>query len=119
VVSLSFLGCQPRTPQTTAYGVVTGTGTWILNSARSWRVCDSPAEVAFIVDMDITGFSVCWYGVQSSRVDLEFISQYKGLDIVPLHPDLQQVGSPDLASRITWIQTNLCAPALSFLFRFH
>ncbi|KAF8231777.1 hypothetical protein L208DRAFT_1398447 [Tricholoma matsutake] len=48
-----------------------GTGTWILNSARSWRD-----------------------------------SQFVGLDIVPLHPDLQQVGSPDLASRITWVQTN-------------
>ncbi|KAF8965139.1 hypothetical protein BDZ97DRAFT_1904235 [Flammula alnicola] len=28
------------------------------------------------------------------------------LDIVPLHPDLQNVGSPDLASRITWVQYN-------------
>ncbi|TFK52605.1 hypothetical protein OE88DRAFT_1734576 [Heliocybe sulcata] len=31
---------------------------------------------------------------------------FVGLDIVPLHPDLQQVGSADLASRITWTQTN-------------
>ncbi|KAJ7600716.1 hypothetical protein C8J56DRAFT_15829 [Mycena floridula] len=31
---------------------------------------------------------------------------FVGLDIVPLHPDLQQVGSVDLASRITWVQAN-------------
>ena len=30
-----------------------------------------------------------------------------GLDVVPLHPDLIQVGSFDLASRITWVQANL------------
>ncbi|TFK40860.1 hypothetical protein BDQ12DRAFT_721473 [Crucibulum laeve] len=33
-------------------------------------------------------------------------SSFVGLDIVPLHPDLTQVGSPDLAGRITWIQAN-------------
>jgi hypothetical protein len=37
-----------------------------------------------------------------------------GLDIVPLHPDLQRVGSSDLASRITWVQANLSVPLLSF-----
>ncbi|KAF8177014.1 hypothetical protein BJ912DRAFT_1063707 [Pholiota molesta] len=31
---------------------------------------------------------------------------FVGLDIVSLHPDLQNVGSPDLASRITWVQHN-------------
>ncbi|KAG7088341.1 hypothetical protein E1B28_012345 [Marasmius oreades] len=31
---------------------------------------------------------------------------FVGLDIVPLHPDLKQVGSNDLAQRITWIQDN-------------
>ncbi|KAF9485800.1 hypothetical protein BDN70DRAFT_459133 [Pholiota conissans] len=31
---------------------------------------------------------------------------FVGLDIVPLHPDLRNVGSPDLASRITWVQHN-------------
>jgi len=30
-----------------------------------------------------------------------------GLDVVPLHPDLQNVGS-ESASRITWLQHNLC-----------
>ncbi|KAI8978791.1 hypothetical protein BD414DRAFT_538707 [Trametes punicea] len=33
-------------------------------------------------------------------------SHFVGLDIVPLHPDLVQVGSFDLASRITWVQAN-------------
>ena len=38
---------------------------------------------------------------------------------MPLHPDLQQVGSSDMASRITWIQANLYAPSsrLSYLSR--
>lgn len=31
----------------------------------------------------------------------------EGLDIVPLHPDLHQLGSIDLAQRITWTQGNL------------
>ncbi|KIP04682.1 hypothetical protein PHLGIDRAFT_36807 [Phlebiopsis gigantea 11061_1 CR5-6] len=34
--------------------------------------------------------------------DAEFV----GLDVVPLHPDLGQSGSSQLASRITWIQAN-------------
>ncbi|KAI0669238.1 hypothetical protein C8Q78DRAFT_203779 [Trametes maxima] len=33
-------------------------------------------------------------------------SCFVGLDVVPLHPDLIQVGSFDLASRITWVQAN-------------
>ncbi|KDQ62491.1 hypothetical protein JAAARDRAFT_170906 [Jaapia argillacea MUCL 33604] len=42
---------------------------------------------------------------------LECARQWKdchfvGLDIVPLHPDLQQVGLFDLASRVTWVQAN-------------
>ncbi|KIY46746.1 hypothetical protein FISHEDRAFT_46685, partial [Fistulina hepatica ATCC 64428] len=28
------------------------------------------------------------------------------LDVVPLHPDLQQIGSSDLAERINWVQAN-------------
>ncbi|KAL0580636.1 hypothetical protein V5O48_001366 [Marasmius crinis-equi] len=31
---------------------------------------------------------------------------FVGLDVVPLHPDLIQVGSLDLAQRITWVQHN-------------
>ncbi|KAF7422414.1 hypothetical protein PC9H_010570 [Pleurotus ostreatus] len=31
---------------------------------------------------------------------------FVGLDVVPLHPNLQQLGSADLAGRITWIQAN-------------
>ncbi|KAL7280151.1 hypothetical protein ACG7TL_006570 [Trametes sanguinea] len=33
-------------------------------------------------------------------------SLFVGVDVVPLHPDLIQVGSFDLASRITWVQAN-------------
>jgi hypothetical protein len=31
-----------------------------------------------------------------------------GLDIVPLQPDLHRMGLSDWASRITWVQANLC-----------
>ncbi|KAJ3715384.1 hypothetical protein C8R42DRAFT_631982 [Lentinula raphanica] len=31
---------------------------------------------------------------------------FVGLDIVPVQPDLQQVGSADLAHRVTWVQGN-------------
>ncbi|KAK1232824.1 hypothetical protein PQX77_004050 [Marasmius sp. AFHP31] len=31
---------------------------------------------------------------------------FVGLDVVPLHPDLIQVGSMDMAQRITWVQHN-------------
>ncbi|ESK90438.1 hypothetical protein Moror_13607 [Moniliophthora roreri MCA 2997] len=31
---------------------------------------------------------------------------FVGLDLVPLHPDLIQVGSMDMAQRITWVQDN-------------
>ncbi|KAI1784677.1 hypothetical protein LXA43DRAFT_1077285 [Ganoderma leucocontextum] len=33
-------------------------------------------------------------------------SSFVGLDVVPLHPDLLQVGCLDLAARITWVQGN-------------
>ncbi|KAH9933217.1 uncharacterized protein BXZ73DRAFT_46467, partial [Epithele typhae] len=33
-------------------------------------------------------------------------SHFVGLDVVPLHPDLLQIGSFDLAARITWVQAN-------------
>ncbi|KAF8073742.1 hypothetical protein FPV67DRAFT_763246 [Lyophyllum atratum] len=33
-------------------------------------------------------------------------SHFIGLDVVPLQPDLKHVGSPDLASRITWVHAN-------------
>jgi len=40
-------------------------------------------------------------------IDYFNLGTHIGLDIVPLHPDLQNVGSSDLASRITWVQHNL------------
>ncbi|CAL1712725.1 unnamed protein product [Somion occarium] len=33
-------------------------------------------------------------------------THFVGLDIVPIQPDLQQVGSSQLASRVTWVQAN-------------
>ncbi|KAJ4482031.1 hypothetical protein J3R30DRAFT_3285938, partial [Lentinula aciculospora] len=32
--------------------------------------------------------------------------QFVGLDLVPIQPDLQRVGSADLAHRVTWVQEN-------------
>ncbi|KAG2009833.1 hypothetical protein CC2G_012717 [Coprinopsis cinerea AmutBmut pab1-1] len=40
------------------------------------------------------------------NLDSELCPSVEGLDIVPLHPDLQRVGSSDFASRITWVQAN-------------
>ncbi|KAF5382754.1 hypothetical protein D9615_002895 [Tricholomella constricta] len=40
-------------------------------------------------------------------MDLELCKGLEGLDVVPLQPDLQQVGSSELASRITWVHYNL------------
>ncbi|TDL17246.1 hypothetical protein BD410DRAFT_580873 [Rickenella mellea] len=33
-------------------------------------------------------------------------THFVGVDIVPLQPDLQRVGSSDIASRVTWVQAN-------------
>ncbi|KAI0693970.1 hypothetical protein BC835DRAFT_1415601 [Cytidiella melzeri] len=33
-------------------------------------------------------------------------THFVGLDIVPLHPDLHQLGSSQLAGRVTWVQAN-------------
>jgi ubiquinone/menaquinone biosynthesis C-methylase UbiE len=33
-------------------------------------------------------------------------SHFVGLDVVPLQPDLQQIGVSNLGSRITWVQAN-------------
>ena len=51
-------------------------------------------------------------------------TQFVGLDIVPLQPDLHRVGSTDLASRVTWVQANLLvsqhsSPSLRSLLKFH
>ncbi|KAH9480652.1 hypothetical protein JR316_0007252 [Psilocybe cubensis] len=40
------------------------------------------------------------------REVVDFLEIGCGLDIVPLHPNLQNLGSSDLASRITWVQHN-------------
>jgi len=45
---------------------------------------------------------------------LPFVTGIPGLDIVPVHPDLQNVGS-DSASRITWVQHNLCVRGVDFV----
>ncbi|KAJ3540408.1 hypothetical protein NMY22_g4306 [Coprinellus aureogranulatus] len=59
-----------------------GTGTWILNCARTWRV-----------------------RIRDTLSAALWLIAGTGLDLVPLHPHLQQVGS-EYASRITWVQTN-------------
>lgn len=54
---------------------------------------------AFILSRPATGGLTSYY-------------EYEGLDIVPVQPDLQQVGSSSLASRITWVQANLYVSSL-------
>ncbi|KAJ4491492.1 hypothetical protein C8J55DRAFT_504342 [Lentinula edodes] len=58
-------------PPTKVLDIGCGTGSWILDCARIWRIC-----------------------------------HFVGMDLVPIQPDLQQVGSSDLAHRVTWIQGN-------------
>lgn len=58
-------------------------------------------------DQHVSGLSICWYVAELGYSVIKPHTHFKGLDVVPLHPDLQQVGSPDLASRITWVQANL------------
>ncbi|KAK7056888.1 hypothetical protein VNI00_002605 [Paramarasmius palmivorus] len=60
-----------KTPPTKVLDIGCGTGSWILDCARTWKNC-----------------------------------HFVGLDLVPLHPDLIQVGSVDMAQRITWVQDN-------------
>jgi hypothetical protein len=50
LVVVSILGCQWQSVHApwTIFMLSPGTGTWILNSARSWRVCDSLDGLAFI-----------------------------------------------------------------------
>ncbi|KAK0487502.1 hypothetical protein IW261DRAFT_1653946, partial [Armillaria novae-zelandiae] len=70
-------------PPTKVLDIGCGSGAWILECARTWRNCH------------FVGINVI-----------------AGLDCVPLHPDLLQVGSSDLAHRITWTQSNFldCLP---------
>ncbi|KAK7469316.1 hypothetical protein VKT23_003797 [Stygiomarasmius scandens] len=65
-----------------------GTGSWILDCAMKWK------HTYFVGEFR----PICSTPRISTRTE--------GLDIVPLHPDLQQVGSADLARRVTWHQGN-------------
>jgi hypothetical protein len=91
-----------------------GTGTWILDCARSWRVCVTYISYIHKCANQCPGLPLCWC-VVSRNCQPQF-SARPGLDIVPLHPDLQRVGSSDLASRITWVQANLCVSCNSSTF---
>jgi hypothetical protein len=89
--------------------IYAGTGAWILNCARSWRVGHmclhrNATELIFLIRTVI---------LLVGPRDLVFLCtahriHVTGLDIVPLQPDLQRMGLSDLASRITWVQANLC-----------
>ncbi|OBZ68915.1 Demethylmenaquinone methyltransferase [Grifola frondosa] len=65
-----------------------------------------------VIDLDVcTPTKVLDIGCGTGTWILDAARQWKnthfvGLDIVPLHPDLMQIGSLDLASRITWVQAN-------------
>ncbi|KAI0923210.1 hypothetical protein AcV7_005787 [Taiwanofungus camphoratus] len=72
----------------------------------SWYLSDSPPTRV----LDI-GCGVGTWILEAARMWKH--AHFIGLDVVPLHPDLQQVGSFDLASRITWVQAN-CLEGLPF-----
>lgn len=65
----------------------------------TWHVFEKPPTKV----LDIGCGSGAWI-LECARTwrDCHFV----GLDCVPLHPDLLQVGSSDLAHRITWTQSN-------------
>ena len=90
---------------------VIGTGTWILHAAQNWKVVN-PLFFNYIAIADnicrvIRSVTSLVSGIILHVLIAAFTLAPIGLDIVPLHPDLQNVGSPDLASRITWVQHNL------------
>ena len=85
-----------------------GTGSWIIGCAKVWKVCEMPISFDLVsLTRVIIGLPFCWWVPSPFLGVLCSDSHLAGLDIVPLHPDLQQIGSPDLASRITWVQDNL------------
>ncbi|KAK0459813.1 uncharacterized protein EV420DRAFT_1268944, partial [Desarmillaria tabescens] len=67
--------------------------------SNTWHVFEKPPSKA----LDIGCGTGAWIlNCARSWKDCHFV----GLDCVPLHPDLQRVGSSDLAQRITWTQAN-------------
>ncbi|KAF7299004.1 Methyltransf-25 domain-containing protein [Mycena indigotica] len=80
-----------ETPPTRVLDIGCGTGTWILNCGKAWRVHNVNSLVWVI-----------WAATSQAIIPREFIP-LTGLDVVPLHPNL---GASELASRITWVQAN-------------
>ncbi|KAG7447987.1 uncharacterized protein BT62DRAFT_747189 [Guyanagaster necrorhizus] len=67
--------------------------------SNTWHVFEKPPSKA----LDIGCGTGAWIlNCARSWKDCHFV----GLDCVPLHPDLQRIGSSDLTQRITWTQAN-------------
>ncbi|GJE88315.1 methyltransf-25 domain-containing protein [Phanerochaete sordida] len=70
-----------------------------LRGRKTWYVPDNPPAKV----LDIGCGSGSW--ILDCAIDWKD-THFVGLDIVPLQPDLAQIGSPQLASRIRWVEGN-------------
>ncbi|KAH8989659.1 hypothetical protein EDB86DRAFT_3080919 [Lactarius hatsudake] len=88
-------------PPTKVLDLGCGSGYWILECAKQWRVSYPSTLIAAGAQSKLAIVTV---GSPELRVRL---------DLVPLHPDLSLLRSSDLGSRITWLQAN-CLEGLPF-----
>ncbi|OCH90906.1 hypothetical protein OBBRIDRAFT_834627 [Obba rivulosa] len=65
----------------------------------TWHVFETPPQRV----LDLGCGSGSWL-LEAARMWKN--THFTGLDIVPLHPDLKQLGLSDMASRITWVHAN-------------
>ena len=93
------------------FTIMQGTGTWILEAARTWKVLIYFLSLNCIADA-VWSLQSCHFVGKSFHFSspANGLLIFLGLDIVPLHPNLQDFASFDLTSRVTWVQHNLYVP---------
>ncbi|EMD40112.1 hypothetical protein CERSUDRAFT_81393 [Gelatoporia subvermispora B] len=71
----------------------------LTGGSLTWHVFETPPERV----LDLGCGSGPWL-LEAARTWKN--AHFTGLDVVPIHPDLKQLGLSDLASRITWVHAN-------------